>query len=162
MRKPFFSSSLKKIDEELEEIKLSDFILDLGPILPGEEVIGDLSEFERRVFIWHELVAEEIRSVFAQVHNEVFYSDQRAMDQCKKELELITAKSELLMGRVVASLAQRFKDLSTNKSLAFRGNFQIVLSNETIEDMMASMEALKKAVHLEFLSVRKRTGSQNN
>lgn len=149
-RKPFFESSLRKIDDELADINPTDFFMDLGEILPGEKIVGEMNDFEKRAFIWISVMQQKALEIVGAKNNDTFYLDQLLVDQLIKEMELITSKIDLLHGRIAESVLERFGD---NRNYAFRKNFQIVLSNRSEADLKKEIEQLKKAAQTEVVAL---------
>lgn len=146
--KVFFKSSLRDIDDELAEIDPSKYFIDFGEALPGEEVLGEMNDFEKKVFIWNSLMLDEIIKVSENEEKESFWADSKLVDLYVSEFAIMNAKIKLLEYRLFRSLLERFGP----KPLAFRGKFQVVLSKESKEDIKANIEKLKKAVLIMFSS----------
>lgn len=143
----FFEGTFLNIDEELAKIDPSKFSLYLGSFLPDEEVAGEMNEFEKKAFIWHAMMAEEMKKVFVATNKAAFYSDKEKADLLDAEFKIIKAKSDILMIRVSESIAQR---IDTRKSIAFRGNFQIVYTKQTKEDRDTEIKKVQEAMLIEL------------
>lgn len=137
----FFDNTGRCLDEELEEINVDNHQLNLEPMLPGEEVIGELNVSEKRLFMWVFLMGEKIRQV--QPDNEDLMNSAR-VEQYISELELIKAKTDVCLSRIVVSLFKRFR----RGSLAVKGNCKVVICKESLEEIEGQLEERKKSIAL--------------
>lgn len=147
-RTPFFKSSIMNIDEELAEIDLNAVVFHLDAPLPGEEVIGELNDFEKRAMIWPQLLLEEIKEVFKIIINDQnIIEDKSAVDRYVLELAGMKAKLNLLLAKTFASISERF---DTGRQLGIRSNFKVVASKKTGEDIREELEKLGQAALAEL------------
>lgn len=151
----FFENTQRDVEDELAEIDLSKCSMYLGPLLPGEEIIGEMNDFEKRAFIWNSLMLEKMKEVIGAAKN---YSAE-VENLLNSEIEVIVAKLKLLEIKVVKSLLERF---DTKSPIAFRGNFQIVLSKQSKQDRDADIKKLWEVTLLELQSMTEKTHAQGN
>ena len=143
MRKTFLSNSLRCIEDELKEINVRNFYIDFGEVLPDEEVIGEFDNFEKRVFIWHVLMANEIQKV-REENRKAKFLDKEEVDQFLLEIKIYQNKSAEITKRATESLRQRLG--GKGKPLLFRGNFKIVTSNRSLADIKADNQKINKFI----------------
>ncbi|MFA6119681.1 MAG: hypothetical protein WC688_07195 [Parachlamydiales bacterium] len=153
-KKLFFDKTLLGIEDELAEINLTGYVIDLGPMLPGEEIIGELNDFEKKSFIWIEKMHEKIIEVVRGTANDLSDLDTKVIDQYVFESEILLSKIKILQKRVLISLRERFIN---EKSIGFRGNFKIVRSRQSEKDLEMEIEKLKEVSIMEVSKAMKKT-----
>ena len=147
-KKPFLKSSIRDIDEELAEIDLDAVALQLDAPLPGEEVIGELNDFEKRAMIWPQLIFEELKKVSRPLMDDrQFLTDDSVFDQYMLETDIMQSKVRLLRAKYFASLTERF---GADRPLGIRSNFKVVISKKTEADLKVEKEQLNQAASWEL------------
>lgn len=141
----FFKGTLKTIHEELEEIDVSAYQIDLGEVLPGEEIIDEMNEFEKKIVIWIQLTELEIRKFHPETRDDEFYADRRNSDQLMIEMKMIKAKFDYVIHNLARSVWERNKTIA---NIGFRGNFQIVTNAKQEKET----EQMKQAAIIGFLN----------
>lgn len=150
----FFKGTSRDIDKELAEIDLSKQCLNFGSILPDEEVIGEMNDFEKRAMIWMclevEKVKEELRQHEALFTNINLETAKRLADEAESRLEMF----KFLQYRVAKSIVER---IGLEKFFVIKGNFQIVSSNR--KNQKVEIERLEKVFRVEVVSIKDKTNS---
>lgn len=127
-KKPFLKSSIRDIDEELAKIDLNTAAVKLTAPLPGEEVIGELNDFEKRAMIWVMRTCQEMMRISkVLVGNGNFLTNKSLFDQYVLEMELAQTRVKILRAKISVSLGERF---GADKPHGIRSNFKVVVSNK--------------------------------
>ena len=126
------------IDLELESIDISDFCINFGPLLPGEEIVSEFTEFERKVILWHLLVADMLESTFSKISRKalIFECDDDGVKEIVqlKVLQEYSKKMENLFNQSLLTRLSKF-----GRPILFRGNLQIATSPKEVEDLLTDL-----------------------
>jgi len=134
----FFDNTEKDLDQEIAEIDLRKYHLILEPLVPGEEVVGNINDHERKILIWISLMEEKINQTQLSVSD---LKKVERIEQYEIELEIIKEKFTRCLRYIAASFTKRFG----YKSLAIRGNGSVVLPKESEMGKVLRMENLQKS-----------------
>lgn len=154
----FLKSTSKNIDDDLAEIDPSKYYINFGSILSGEEVIGEMNDFEKRAMIWMHLMAEKSKESLGHPETHSIDIDLETSRQLADEAESELAMIRFLQYRVSKSLVERFG--LEKKFFMLKGNFQVVLSNKKNQE--AETKRLEEVFRVEIMSTLDKTTSHDN
>jgi hypothetical protein len=148
----------ESIDDELAKIDPSKYYMNFGDILPDEEPIGEMNDFEKKAMIWMALEAEkskeDLRNHEALFANIDLKTAKHLAEEAESKLEIV----EFLQKRVFKSLVERFE--LDKKLFVIKGNFQVVLSNKKNQE--AELKRLENIFHSEVASLVDKKTSHDN
>lgn len=124
MIKKFFENTGRSLDQEVGEIEIQSYQLRMDPMLPGEEMVGELNDSEKKHLIWISLMEARINQTTL---NEKEMTNPELIRQYNREMEEALFKIEKSWKFIYKSIAKRFP----NKSLDVRENCKIVVSKES-------------------------------
>jgi len=126
------------VDRELGFIDVSDFCFNFGRLFPGEEIVSEFTEFEKKIILWHLLVADVLKETFAEVSrkNLIFECDEEGIEEVVqlKVLQEYSKKMENLFNQSLLERLAKFE-----KPILFRENLQIATSLKGVEDLLPDL-----------------------
>ncbi len=149
-----FEGTSRDIDKELAEIDPLKHCLNFGTILPDEEIIGEMNDFEKRAMIWMFLEVEKVKEELGQ-HETIFTNVN--LETAKHLAEEAEARLEMfrfLQYRVAKSIVERFE---LGKLFIIKGNFQIVLTSKKNQE--AEIKRLEEVSRVEVANIKDTTKS---
>lgn len=153
----FLKSTSRDIDDELAKIDPSKYYLNFGTILPDEEVIDEMNDFEKRAMIWMSLEVEKIKEDIRQLSALPLNIDPETVKRLAEEDEEQRAMIKFLQYRVSKSIVER---IGLEKLFVIKGNFQIVLTNKKNKETEA--KRLEEIFCIEVSDILDKKTSRNN
>jgi hypothetical protein len=134
----FFDNMRQDVYQQITSLDISKYKLYHGPLLPGEEVIGELETPEKQILIWISLTDFEMLWVRP---SEEDLQDLERIKQYNAELENLAKERRHYLDKVAHAIVKKFD----RAPLDIRRNFKVVACNRSAEEVRAFIAEMEEA-----------------